>query len=778
MKSKIIFVALFFATHFAQAQDWTGAVNSDWNNPANWDGFPANGDNVSVSFANYSGAMAHPVINSNSLFSPAEMLVDGGAVLTVNADLTTTDRVEIIGNGTKLILNAGILNISGGAGNARIIFAEEAQFIMSGGEFNVGQRLLFELGASGQMSDGTIDIVGTFALIDGLGLVSSSFTQSGGFIQTEEFGFENEAGNFHPIYNLEDGIFSVNGAFLVEGAAPGAGLGEFYATDGEANFYGTMGNIAGSTMNYILRFEENSILNVYGPTVDQLPGDSIVITNQGTMNIQSNLVWNNEGVLTGELGEVVVNGNLILNGNGEYQFPYLTVLAGKSLTQTAPELISVNGDFVLAGSYNQLNHALQFNGGLQQDFSLVQDLVLDALIFNNAGEGVTVSHNLTISDSCKWLDGVLDLGPNTLTFQDGALSFLASENSYAIGAVVKTGNEAFLFPVGSVGNRYRPLEISAPISVSTVIKVEYFSEPYASTTPIDAPLQTVSSLEYWNVERTGSTDFVTINTGWNNANASGLVDCASISLAHWDNASWGMIPSVASGLCNGSGSGSLQSTAEIEEFGIYTIGFTEGVYQYAFTVCAGETVTVGVNTYDTSGVYFDLFTDVNGDDSLVVTALTVLPELNLTVQENQTYLVANAENANYQWLDCGNGFLEIAGAQSQTFSPSQNGTYAVVIESNGCSDTSACYAVTHLSVSEFGADLILYPNPVNANGKINVTTNIGIVSAEWMALDGTILPCDFMTEKIISTPRESGFYMLLLQMENGMRVTRKMTIIN
>ncbi len=778
MKSKIVFAALLFAAQFTQAQDWTGAVNSDWNNPANWNGFPANGDDITVSFSNYSGAMAHPVINSNSAFSPAEMLVDGGAILTINANLTTTDRVEIIGIGTKVILNAGILNISGGAGNARFVFAEQSQFIMTGGELNVGQRLLFELGASGQISDGTIDIVETFALIDGVGAISSSFTQMGGFIQTEEFGFENEAGNFHPLYKMEDGVLNVNGAFLVEGAAPGSGLGEFYATEGVANFFGTVGNLAGSTMNYVLRFEGNAIMNMHGTTIDQLAGDSIVITNQGTMNINSNLVWNNAGVLTGETAEVVVNANVLLNGEGEYQFPYLTVPVGKSITQMTPKVIAVNGDFVLAGTYNQLNHVLEFNGNAEQDFSLSQALILDAMIMNNSDAGVSVSGNLTISDSLKWLDGILNMNGNELLFSNGSLSLLASENSYAIGEVTKIGNQLFVFPVGSEMNRFRPLGISAPASASTAITVNYHPESYSSTTPVNSPLQTVSSLEYWDISRTGSSDLVSVNAGWNNANESGLVDCASISLARWDNLSWTMVPSIASGLCSGSGSGNLQSTSEIEDYGVYTIGFTEGVYQQAVTICFGESFSVGSNVYDSTGVYFDQFTDANGDDSLVVTALTLLPQLDLTVQENTIYLSANANGASYQWLDCDNNFAIIPGAQSQTFYPAQNGSYAVVVQMNNCSDTSECYLIDELGVSELAVNALIYPNPVNAGEHVKVISNQNALSANWITIDGAILSAEFLDDKTIRVPDFSGLYFLQLNYENGMQLKQRIAVID
>ena len=45
----------------------------------------------------------------------------------------------------------------------------------------------------------------------------------------------------------------------------------------------------------------------------------------------------------------------------------------------------------------------------------------------------------------------------------------------------------------------------------------------------------------------------------------------------------------------------------------------------SISICNGENITVGVHTYYTSGTYTDIFTAVNGCDSTVTTNLTVLP---------------------------------------------------------------------------------------------------------------------------------------------------------
>ena len=81
---------------------------------------------------------------------------------------------------------------------------------------------------------------------------------------------------------------------------------------------------------------------------------------------------------------------------------------------------------------------------------------------------------------------------------------------------------------------------------------------------------------------------------------------------------------------------------------------------------------------------------------------------------------ANANGAIYQWIDCGNGNIPIAGATNKIFIPTANGSYAVIITENGCTDTSSCYIINTVSISEndFDSGVKVYPNP--ANEKIHI----------------------------------------------------------
>ncbi len=64
------------------------------------------------------------------------------------------------------------------------------------------------------------------------------------------------------------------------------------------------------------------------------------------------------------------------------------------------------------------------------------------------------------------------------------------------------------------------------------------------------------------------------------------------------------------------------------------------------SICSGESVIVGNNTYNSSGTYTDLLSLPSGCDSLVTTQLSVIPNINtnqnVTITEGESYSVGNS----------------------------------------------------------------------------------------------------------------------------------------
>lgn len=106
--------------------------------------------------------------------------------------------------------------------------------------------------------------------------------------------------------------------------------------------------------------------------------------------------------------------------------------------------------------------------------------------------------------------------------------------------------------------------------------------------------------------------------------------------------------------------------------------------------------------------------DTSGCVNVVVCSLTATT----TVQGSTIHAV---ETGTYQWIDCATSDL-IANETGQNYSPATNGTYAVIITSNGCTDTSACVAIVSLGIDDNElSDVNVYPNPFKSTIQVSNT---------------------------------------------------------
>jgi Secretion system C-terminal sorting domain len=135
-----------------------------------------------------------------------------------------------------------------------------------------------------------------------------------------------------------------------------------------------------------------------------------------------------------------------------------------------------------------------------------------------------------------------------------------------------------------------------------------------------------------------------------------------------------------------------------------------------FTWIDGNTYTSNNN----SATY--QLTTAAGCDSTVTLNLTI-NTVNVGVTPNGQTLSANVIGAQYQWVDCNNNFQPIAGATQASFTAASSGNFAVVITSNGCTETSLCYSITTIGVDPLGHDkaFTVFPNP--SNGHFQITSN-------------------------------------------------------
>ena len=97
---------------------------------------------------------------------------------------------------------------------------------------------------------------------------------------------------------------------------------------------------------------------------------------------------------------------------------------------------------------------------------------------------------------------------------------------------------------------------------------------YTSTTPVNAPLNNVSLLEYWQVDRTIGAGNANLSLYWEDASASGINNCADLTMARWNGSSWDerVATTAVASSCSGTGAGTVVSTAVITAFSPFTFG--------------------------------------------------------------------------------------------------------------------------------------------------------------------------------------------------------------
>lgn len=143
------------------------------------------------------------------------------------------------------------------------------------------------------------------------------------------------------------------------------------------------------------------------------------------------------------------------------------------------------------------------------------------------------------------------------------------------------------------------------------------------------------------------------------------------------------------------------------------------------TIDACENYIVNNNLYTQSGSYIQTLSNQFGCDSILVLHLTITSSDAGFYSRNDT-LIANTQGGIYQWLDCNNNMMPIAGATNAVFVPSQNGSYALAYRLNNCTDTSACFnhVISSQKLLDNNISWQLFPSPTTGKVYIRSTTRI------------------------------------------------------
>ncbi len=126
--------------------------------------------------------------------------------------------------------------------------------------------------------------------------------------------------------------------------------------------------------------------------------------------------------------------------------------------------------------------------------------------------------------------------------------------------------------------------------------------------------------------------------------------------------------------------------------------------------------------YTEGGKYYITLRNHQGCDSLIELDLNIIAlDTNITKLGNT--LIALDSVATYQWVDCNNNFAIVPGATQKTFKPNKDGSYAVIITTPPCIDTSACLEVVLTqTINSSLNNFIIYPNP--AKDELIIESNL------------------------------------------------------
>lgn len=137
-----------------------------------------------------------------------------------------------------------------------------------------------------------------------------------------------------------------------------------------------------------------------------------------------------------------------------------------------------------------------------------------------------------------------------------------------------------------------------------------------------------------------------------------------------------------------------------------------------------------LHEYNCPGTYQVSLTVQNSICSPVTSAAVSLPVIvedpqnlltnTVTVTTSGLFAERSVAGTTYQWVDCNNGNTPIAGANEQLFVPLQSGSYACVLDTNGCVGVSDCVPFEVLGIEDgVWSKISIFPNPTS--GRLSIS---------------------------------------------------------
>lgn len=574
MIKKIFFVFLFISTFpsifcfdsLAVTRTWDGgAGTTDFNTAANWSGdvLPSATDSCVISTTQIAVTLSSNITigalylnNTSNTGNNSVLLRSGAYVLTVNR--TTT------------------IDCTGSSANAETAF----YLNNSNGAFNfIGNVFVKNTGVNGSVypfysainGQGTVTYKGNLSITGAVGAnylnlpailnfdalnsqTISCSTSSGVFYlgATTNFGLTNS-----PTITLtgSSAIQAYNSSLFINGSTTldiasktidrNVAGGSFNMASGSTLKIGGTGDFPANFTTYALNSNSNTYYNGTTQSVTAVSGGygNLFIEGAGSTK-------------TLAASTVDVNGNLTITSG---------TLAASSF------LMTLAGNFTNNSTYTCGTGTITFDGTSNQNITGSNASTLYRMTVNNSA-GVSVLKGATVTNLLTFTSGNVTAATSTEPIKLDVSATVSGngDGKCVVGYCAKNTNTTtkFTFPVGTSSTQ-RMMSVTPSTTSATTWLVKYFAVGYSDVSITGVDMGSVSSNEYWTLDRLGTAKS-TVELTWDAA--SGVTDVSKVWVAHYNGSDWEIASSEG-------GSGNLSagvksSSSNWDSYSPFTFGFS------------------------------------------------------------------------------------------------------------------------------------------------------------------------------------------------------------
>ncbi len=194
-----------------------------------------------------------------------------------------------------------------------------------------------------------------------------------------------------------------------------------------------------------------------------------------------------------------------------------------------------------------------------------------------------------------------------------------------------------------------------------------------------------------------------------------------------------------------------------------------------FDAASGGNLLASGNEFSTTALnstvsFYVSSSECNIESNRIEIPVNVSPLPNAEIIQNELELTALPAEASYQWILCDGTFID--NATQQNYMVESAGSYSVIVNLNGCVDSSACVdlLITNLNAASFiDNEVIVYPNP--AKNEVNIK---GKHVISWQVLNtlGRVVQSG-KSNKIITEDLETGIYTIVILDNLGTLISKR-----